>query len=69
MIEIWAGVVPDETLDLEQIKRHFEQKVGRALAVDKIVAVDSVPRTSVGKIKRVELRDKLMALQKLSMMQ
>lgn len=55
-----ACVVPNkgETLQEEEIKEHLQGKVAKWWIPDKVVFVEEIPKTSVGKFNKKALREK-----------
>jgi 2,3-dihydroxybenzoate-AMP ligase len=64
--ELWIGVVPEATIDIDKLKQNLESDERFNTRVDEILVLDSVPRNELGKIKRHELRDTLLAAKKQS---
>lgn len=63
ILQVWAGLVPNRDFDLEAFMRSMQEDevLKRKLEtnIDKVLVVDRIPRTQVGKIKRNELREML----------
>ena len=66
MTELWIGVVPKTIIDLGRLKQELETDTNFNTRVDEILILDQIPRNELGKIKRHELRDMLLAAKKLS---
>lgn len=55
----WQVVVrPGETITLEEVRAWLEPKVARWWLPDRLEIIDQVPRTSVGKFSKKELRER-----------
>ena len=49
--------LPGETLDREEVLRHFDGKVARWWTPDDVVFVESIPLGATGKVQKAKLRD------------
>ncbi|MFZ2176034.1 MAG: hypothetical protein WAW17_18735 [Rhodococcus sp. (in: high G+C Gram-positive bacteria)] len=58
--EVAAAVVvlvPDASLDLDEVRRHFAASgLARQKTPERLLVVDELPRTAVGKIRKADLR-------------
>jgi acyl-coenzyme A synthetase/AMP-(fatty) acid ligase len=64
--ELWIGVVPEAKIDIGTLKRNLESDEKFNARIDEILLLDNIPRNELGKIKRHELRDMLVAAKKSS---
>jgi acyl-coenzyme A synthetase/AMP-(fatty) acid ligase len=66
ILQIWAGVVPQPDFDFKAFMRSLQadEAVRRKIEanIDRVVVIDRIPRTQVGKIQRGELREMLIKL-------
>lgn len=64
ILQIWAGVVPQPDFDFDAFMQSLQEDevLKRKLDVnlDRVLVVERIPRTQVGKIKRNELREMLL---------
>ncbi|MFC4559449.1 class I adenylate-forming enzyme family protein [Virgibacillus kekensis] len=55
-----AFVVPNSKLSKEEVKQHCEKKLSRYKIPKKIILLDELPKTHVGKINKAALKEKTM---------
>lgn len=62
--EVWVGIVPQASLDVEAFLRSLEQdpklKTKLDTSINQVFVVERIPRTQRGKIQRNELREMLL---------
>ena len=51
--ELWVAVVPFHELEAEAI---LQRAGGQGIIIDRVVAIDEIPRTVLGKIAREDLK-------------
>jgi acyl-coenzyme A synthetase/AMP-(fatty) acid ligase len=66
LLQLWIAIVPEDDFDDAVLRRFLQtdEKIKETLTTDadQIFLVDEIPRGDVGKIKRQELRDSLLAV-------
>ena len=64
ILQIWAGVVPQPDFDFNAFMRSLQADEGLRRKIeaniDRVLVVDRIPRTQIGKIQRGELREMLL---------
>ena len=64
ILQIWAGVVPQPDFDFNAFMRSLQadEALRRKIEanIDRVLVVDRIPRTQIGKIQRGELREMLL---------
>jgi fatty-acyl-CoA synthase len=60
--EIWAAIVPKTTLDLAAFRTYVKEANICRTRIDSFFAVDRIPRTELGKIRRNDLKETLLGL-------
>jgi acyl-coenzyme A synthetase/AMP-(fatty) acid ligase len=60
--ELWVAVVPERTTDIATLQRSIEAAGSLPMPIARLFAVEDIPRTDLGKIRRNDLRDKLLRL-------
>lgn len=59
--ELWIGVVPETMIDTDRLKQKLESDEKFNTRLDELLVLDIIPRNELGKIKRHELRAKLLS--------
>jgi acyl-coenzyme A synthetase/AMP-(fatty) acid ligase len=60
--ELWVAVVPDRPTDPAALQRTIEGSGSLPMPIDCLFAIEEIPRTDLGKIRRNDLREKLRRL-------
>jgi len=58
--ELWVAVVAERPIDLAALKRSIEASL--PMPLDRLFQIEEIPRTDLGKIRRHELRERLLPL-------
>jgi len=62
MEEAWIGIVPRGHVDIGALKEAIDESQKFDVVIGKILVVDEIPRTSLGKIQRFRLKEMLMGM-------
>ena len=60
--EVWIGVVLEPAADIGALRQKIEESADFGTNIDKLFVVDSIPRTTLGKIQRDELKKMLQSI-------
>jgi acyl-coenzyme A synthetase/AMP-(fatty) acid ligase len=60
--EVWVGVVLDPSIDMAAFRQAIEANAEFGKNIDKLFVVEAIPRGTLGKIQREELKKMLMAI-------
>jgi acyl-coenzyme A synthetase/AMP-(fatty) acid ligase len=60
--EVWIGVVLEPSVDMAAFRQSIESNAGFGTSIDKLFVVETIPRGTMGKIQRDELKKMLLAI-------
>ena len=60
--EVWIGVVLEPAADIGALRQKIEESADFGTNIDKLFVVNSIPRTTLGKIQRDELKKMLQSI-------
>jgi acyl-coenzyme A synthetase/AMP-(fatty) acid ligase len=64
MEELWVAVVPDGTVDIEDLKLKLKDHPDIGIAPDEVFILDSLPRGELGKVQKYRLKEILLTRKK-----
>jgi acyl-coenzyme A synthetase/AMP-(fatty) acid ligase len=62
--ELWIGVVPNGSIDIERIKIRLSEHKDVQVAPDEVIVLDELPRGELGKVQKSRLKDLLLGLKR-----
>jgi acyl-coenzyme A synthetase/AMP-(fatty) acid ligase len=62
--EIWIAIVPDGSVDTEEIKRALREHQDVLIAPDEVFLLDQLPRGELGKVQKFQLKELLLSRKK-----
>jgi acyl-coenzyme A synthetase/AMP-(fatty) acid ligase len=60
--EVWIGLVLEQSADIGALRTNIEANTQFGTNIDKLFAVERIPRGTVGKIQREELKKMLVSI-------